>query len=296
MPGYGSSTARHVVSDYSLESLVSGMSALLSATGRSAGIWVGHDWGAGVTSAFATQHPSAVKALINIAIPHRSIELGWAGFLPQISREIYPDAVQYEFGQWDYMKNYEENFEKTVKWYDSDVAGFCKALYQKTSPPASRVAPTATVRRDGGRLGGAPRPPTVEEVKGEPFLPPEVFESFSMDMQKTGFWPASAYYLNHERNAEYNGKAPSGGRLTQPVLFVHAAWDTICDTKASRLAEPMREVCSNLTEVTIEVGHFAMMERPVETNAALARFIVEELPSEWPGFWDSGYTKKKTAM
>ena len=55
------------------------------------------------------------------------------------------------------------------------------------------------------------------------------------------------------------------------------------------LFEPMREVCSNLTEVTIDSGHYVSHE---EFNAALIRFIVEKVPTEWPGFWDSGYTKK----
>ena len=296
MPGYGASTARRVVEDYSLEALVEGMMALLADTGRDAAVWVGHDWGAGVTSAVATQHPEAVKALVNMCVPHHTLELGWAGFLPLVNRELYP-ADAYEYGQWDYMRYYEEDFEKAIAWYDQDVAGLCRTFYQKrASAPPNRMAPTATVRKDGGRFGGIPMPPSVDMVPGPVTLPAEAFESFTKDMQKTGFWPGSAYYLHHERNAQYNGKAPSGGRLKQPVLFVHATWDTICDTKTSRLPEPMREVCSNLTEVTIESGHFVPMEKPAETNAALARFIVQELPSEWPGYWDSGYVQRKVSV
>ena len=294
MPGYGASTARRKVEDYCLEALVDGMMALLVDTGRDAAIWVGHDWGAGVTAAFATQHPEAVKALVNICVPHRTLELGWAGFLPLVNRSIYP-ADKYEFGQWDYMKNYEENFEKTIAWYEQDVAGLCKAIYQPSTAPSSRVGPLSTVRKDGGWFGGMPKPPSVD-MTGPPILPAEAFESFVKDMQKTGFWPGSAYYLNHERNAQYNGKAPSGGRLKQPVLFVHGTWDTTCDTKTSRLAEPMRGVWSNLTEVTVETGHWVPMEKPAELNAALARFVVEELPGEWPGFWESGYTKRKSVL
>ena len=281
MPGYGKSTARRVIEDYSQEALVEGMMALLTDTGRDAAIWVGHDWGAGVTSSVATQHPEAVKALVNICVPHRTLELGWDGFLPLVDREIYP-ADEYEFGQWDYMKNYEEDFEKTIEWFDQDVAGFCKALMQMTAPPANRVSALATVRKSGW-MGGMPKPPSVD-MTGPPILPAETFDSFVEDMQKTGFWSGSAYYLNHKRNAEYNGKAPSGGRLKQPVLFIHATWDLVCETKTSRLAEPMREVCSNLTEVTVEAGHRVQHEKPGEVNAALHSFIKKELPSELPRF------------
>ncbi|KAI8631470.1 putative epoxide hydrolase [Xylariaceae sp. FL1651] len=288
MPGYGKSTARRVADDYCQEAIVEGMMTLLADTGRDAAVWVGHDWGAGVTSSVATQHPEAVKALVNVVVPFRTIELGWEGFLPLVDREMYP-TDKYEFGQWDYMKNYEENFEQTVEWFDRNAAGFCTAILQRsTGPPPNRLAFTAMVRKTGweGLL-----PP--DAPMGTPTLQRDAFNSFVADMEKTGFWPGSAYYLQHKRNAEYNNSAPSGGKLTQPVLFIHAAWDLVCETKTSRLAEPMRRACSNLTEVTVEAGHFPHIEKPGEVNAALCRFLVEELPNEWPGFWDTGYVKRK---
>lgn len=290
MPGYGNSTARRVVEDYCLEKLTQGMMALLSDTGRDAAVWVGHDWGAGVTSSVAAQYPEAVKALVNICVPYNTIERGWEGLLPTVNREIYP-ADDYEFGQWDYMKKYEEDFDETVEWMDQDIAGFCKAITQISDQPPNRIAPVSTVRKSGW-FNGMPKPPSVDET-GPSALSPEIFDIFVQGMQKTGFWPGSAYYNNHKRNAEYNRKAPRGGRLTQPVMFMHAAWDVICDTKTSRFPEPMREVCSNLTEITMEAGHWVQFEKPGEVTAALCRFIIEELPTEWPGFWDSRYTKKK---
>ncbi|KAJ2990147.1 hypothetical protein NUW58_g3100 [Xylaria curta] len=288
MPGYGGSSTRRVIEDYSQEAIVEGMMALLADTGRDAAIWVGHDWGSGVTSSVAIQHPETVKALATIAVPYHTIELGWKGFLPLVDRDLYP-ADKYEFGQWDYMKHYEESFEKAVEWFESDVPGFCKAILQRASQPTGRFSTlSATVRANNGWMG-IPKPPPVEAT-GPASLPPDVYDSFVADMQKTGFWAASAYYMNHERNAKYNG---DGRKLTQPVLFIHAAWDLIVETKTSRLAEHMRQSVSNLTEATVEAGHFAQWEKPGEVNAALFRFIVEELPSEWPGFWNQGYTKRK---
>lgn len=291
MPGYGLSTARRVADDYCQEALVEGMMALLADTGRKAAVWVGHDWGSGVTSSVAIQHPETVKALVSMCVPYSTIELGWNAFLPLVNREIYP-ADQYEFGQWDYMKHYEEDFEKVVEWFDSDIVGFCKALTPKSPARPDRSAPVmmATTRKNGW-FGGLPKPPSVE-MTGPSILDDEVYESFTKDMQRTGLWGGSAYYLHHKRNAEYNGGRER--KLKQPALFVHATWDTVCDTKGSRLVEPMREACLNLTEVTIDAGHFAQFEKPREVNAALLRFIVEELPSEWPGSLNSEYTKTKS--
>ncbi|KAJ5759687.1 hypothetical protein N7520_006843 [Penicillium odoratum] len=291
MPGYGHSTARRVADDYCLEAIMEGMVALLADTGRKAAIWVGHDWGSIVASTVAIQHPQTVKALVNMCVPYSTIELGWDQFLPLVNREIYP-ADEYEMGQWDYMKMYEENFEKSIDWFDSDIAGFCTAMLQKPGPRPDRYAPDRFSKvRKIGWFNGLPKPPSVEQL-GPPVLLADVADSFIKDMQKTGFWPGSAYYLHHKRNAEYNGKKER--KLTQPVMFIHGLWDLVLDTKSSRLIEPMRENCSNLTEVTIDAAHFVSFEKPAEVNAALFRFILNSLPSEWPGFWNSGYTQNKS--
>lgn len=285
MPGYGQSTARRVVEDYSQEALVEGMMALLADTGRDAAVWVGHDWGAGVTSSVAAQHPNAVKALVNMCVPYHTIELGWDGFLPLVNRDLYA-ADEYPYGQWDYMRNWEVNFDKAVEWFEQDPAGVCSVALQKSSAPPTRFSNFATVQKVGW-FGGLPKPPSVDQL-GPPLLPEREFNIFVKDMQRTGFWSGSAYYSNHKRNAAYNSKAPDGGKLKQPVLFIQAEWDTVCDTKTSALASPMRSVCSNLTEVSIETGHWVPIERPEEVNAALVKFILEKLPSEWPGYTASG--------
>ncbi len=66
--------------------------------------------------------------------------------------------------------------------------------------------------------------------------------------------------------------AAGSARLTLPVLFLHAAWDTICDTRHSRLADPMRADCADLTEWPVGGGHERMLERPEQVNAALERW------------------------
>ncbi|KAL4863366.1 Alpha/Beta hydrolase protein [Aspergillus spectabilis] len=219
MPGYGQSTARRIASDYSQEAVVEGMMALLAHTGQRAAIWVGHDWGAGVTSSVATQNPDRVRALINLCVPYRTIELGWAGFLPLVDRQRYP-VEEYEYGQWDYMKNFEDDFENTVHWFEKDIPGFCKAAMQRTQPPPpDRVEPMMSRVRQVGWMGGLEKPPGVE-MTGDPIAPAAVFDAFVHDMQAPGVWPGAAYYLSHGKNAEYNGTHQES--LTLPVLFIHA--------------------------------------------------------------------------
>jgi pimeloyl-ACP methyl ester carboxylesterase len=87
--------------------------------------------------------------------------------------------------------------------------------------------------------------------------------------------------MNHARNIAYAETAPDRGRLSMPVLFLHGAYDYTCETIDSRLAEPMRAHCADLTEVVVESGHWMAQENPVAVNAALARFLAVKLPSVW---------------
>ncbi len=89
--------------------------------------------------------------------------------------------------------------------------------------------------------------------------------------------------MNHARNVAYARKARGGGKLGLPVLFLHGAYDTVCETMTSRLAEPMREACANLTEVVVRSGHWMAQEQPVAVNQALAAFFARQVPEFWSG-------------
>ncbi|KAJ8119385.1 hypothetical protein ONZ43_g3653 [Nemania bipapillata] len=296
MPGWGKSTSRRVASDYAQEAIVEGMMALLAAQECSAAIWVGHDWGAAVASSLAAQHPTVVQALVLLCIPYKSIELGLDHLVSLVDRTVYPED-EYPFGSWDYMAYYEESFEKAVAEWDANITALSKILF---APPeegrsvtdALKPAFTANLRKKGGLIGKSPYPPT--ETLPDPVLEAEIFDAYIKATEKTGFWPGTAYYLNHKANAAYNSKAPNGGRLgkDKPVLFIHARFDFVSPT-FTRLSEPMREACDNLTEVTIQAGHFLTFERPEDVNAAMARFLVEQGKECWPGYADLEYRKTK---
>ena len=99
------------------------------------------------------------------------------------------------------------------------------------------------------------------------------FEALVSAFEATGFGGADAWYMNDAANLAYAAEAPRFGHLTLPALFLHAEYDIVCDTVRSRLADPMREDCSNLTEATITGGHELTLERPNEVNAAMAAWI-----------------------
>ncbi|MEO8299838.1 MAG: hypothetical protein ABI574_18745, partial [Burkholderiales bacterium] len=50
----------------------------------------------------------------------------------------------------------------------------------------------------------------------------------------------------------------------------------------SRLADPMKALCSRLTTDVISSGHWMAQEKPAEVNALLARWLATEVPQAWP--------------
>jgi pimeloyl-ACP methyl ester carboxylesterase len=101
------------------------------------------------------------------------------------------------------------------------------------------------------------------------------FEHVVAAFERTGFSGANAWYLNDALNEAYAAEAKSFGVLATPALFLHAASDSTCDTIRTRLAEPMRRDCLDLSEVTIDAGHELMRERPNETNRAIEAWLSE---------------------
>nr|POE78481.1 epoxide hydrolase a [Quercus suber] len=283
MPGYGKSTSNKVYSDYSQESIIQGVLALLADTGRQDAVWVAHDWGAVV--------------LVAIGVPYRSVELGLDEVRQYVNREKYPED-EYPYGQWSYQIFYEQHFAEATAWFDEDAPAALRMLFLKTSLSAvEKPSPLASVAQDGGWKGGSPRPPPKSEIPSGRCsldgLPQDIVREFEDDMTRTGFFGANAYYMNHAANRKYILDNTVNEVLEIPVLFVAARYEAVCDTINTRIAEPMERLCKDLTFTYIDAGHWVLLEKPEETNAAIARWLVEKMPTYWPGYWSNVFAGNK---
>ena len=150
------------------------------------------------------------------------------------------------------------------------------ALY-RASPLAVAGTPAfaAELRGQGGWFGASGRAPA--RPRDETVLSRADFDELVAAFRSTGFSGADAWYMNDAANLAYAAEAPDFGRLTLPALFLHAEHDVVCDTVRSRLAEPMREDCADLTEITIDGGHMLMLERPEAVNRAIAAWCAGRL-------------------
>ncbi|MGH7375648.1 MAG: alpha/beta fold hydrolase [Candidatus Rokuibacteriota bacterium] len=280
MRGYGRSSVYPRHEDYALEHIVKDMIELLDALGREKAVWVGHDWGSPVVWSLASHHPDRCFGVANLCVPYLAKGFAPKMLVPLVDRSVYPEA-QYPVGQWDYMLFYEESFDKARAAFDADVRNTVRALFRKGSASGKgKPSRTAQIRRDGGWFGGTGRAPDVP--MDTDVLTEEDFHKYAAALESNGFFGPDSWYMNAERNLQYATKAANGGKLLLPVLFLHGEYDYTCETVTSRLADPMRGDCRNLTEVIVPSGHWMAQEKPRAVNAALAKWLAVQLPEIWP--------------
>ena len=279
MRGYGRSSvyARH--KDYTQEEIVADMIALLDSLGAEKAVWVGHDWGAPVVWSLAQQHPERCHGVATLCVPY--IPQGFApeAIIPLADRSVYPED-QFPAAQWDYMMFYRENFAAAHQAFEADVGASVRAMFRAGGPAGKgQPAMTAYVRANGGWFGPGQAAPNIP--RDETVLTEADEHAYTAALTRNGFFGPDSWYMNGEANRAYAARAGDRARLEMPALFLHAAYDTVCETLDSRLAEPMRAHCADLTEAVVESGHWMAQEKPVQVNAALAQWLAGKLPGVW---------------
>jgi len=278
MRGYGRSRVHSRHEDYAQEHLVQDMIELLHSLGRKKAVWVGHDWGSPVAWNIASHHPEHTEAVASLCVPYYTIDRGLEHTLTLVDRKLYP-ADEFPYGQWDYMRYYEESFAEAIAPMDADVEKFLRIAFRKGNPEGEgQRAITSYARRGHGMLGGPlPDLPRDPDVVSE-----EDLSVYVSALRRNGFYGPSSWYMNHPANAAYGKTAKQDGYLEMPALFLNARYDYVCEATHSRLAEPMRARCRNLTEVTIRSGHWMAQEKPLEVNAELVKWLATGVPAVWP--------------
>ena len=274
MRGYGYSSIYHNHSDYCQQEIVFDMLELLESLQAQKAIWVGHDWGAPVAWNIARHHPEKCVGVASLCIPYATLEQGLDFMISLVNRDVYP-IDEFPAGQWEYMRFYEENFADATKPMDANPRNMLQAMFRKGSADGMGTpSGTAMVRRDGGWFGGldeAPVVPRDDDVISEAEL-----DIFSQALSRNGLFGPNSWYMNHEANAKYHQRPNNSDHLAMPALFLAGHFDYTCESITSRLTEPMRQKCKNLTEATIDSGHWMAQEKPQAVNRELARWIFNQ--------------------
>jgi len=280
MRGYGRSSVYTRQADYAQEPIVADMLELLDALGADRAIWVGHDWGAVVVWSIAQHHADRCHGVANLCVPYLPDAFTPDNVIPLANRAIYP-VQQFPAAQWDYQLFYQESFSAATAAFDANVRAAVKLLFRSGNPAGhGQPALTASIRARGGWFGPNAAAPDVP--RDAAVLTEEDENSYSAALERNGFFGPDSYYVNGSANVLFAAQAKAHWQLTMPTLFVHATYDSICETIDSQLAAPMRAHCSNLTEAIVNSGHWMAQEQPVRVNAALIKWLSVQLPSLWP--------------
>lgn len=277
MRGYGRSRVHPHQSDYAVAEIVADMIELLDTLGATKAVWVGHDWGSAVVWALAQQHPERCHGIASLCVPYLPEGLSVESALPYANRDIYP-ADRFPAAQWDYMLFYRENFAAAHQAFDADPRAFVRLAFRASDATSvGQPSMTSMVRAQGGWFGPGASAPLMP--RDEAVLTQADEDAYTEALTRNGFFGPDSWYMNASANLAYAEQARANWRLTMPVLFIHARYDNVCETMVSRLAEPMRAHCRDLTEAIVDSGHWMAQERPVAVNAALARWCVDKLDS-----------------
>ncbi|WP_081889671.1 alpha/beta fold hydrolase [Caballeronia sordidicola] len=271
MRGYGGSSVPAASEAYALNEIVHDMVELHDHLGARPAIWVGHDWGSPVAGALAAHHGARSRGVVLISVPYFPEGFALPNLVPLIDRQLYP-ADQYPDGQWDYFRFYLTHFSQTVSDFEADTPATLASLYRRGNPASVRqVSPSALITKNGGRYGSAHRAPATPP---DPALwTPTDFNALVDAFDVSGFRSVNAWYLNDTANIAYARTALDGGQLRQPVLFVNGDWDAICDINRSRLGEPMRTACVDLSVTNLPAGHWLPLERKAELVQAIRSWL-----------------------
>lgn len=272
MRGYGGSSVPTTPSAYTVREISTDMVELHDAVGGTPAVWVGHDWGAPIVWAMASNHPTRCRGIVNMSIPYLARGFALPHLVATVDRNLYP-IDRYPVGQWDYWLYYREQFGLAQRDFEANATDTIAALFRSGDPKAiDAPAFTANLREKGGWFGQAHRAPSMSP--DPQLLTPQELKIYASAFEKTGFAAANAWYLNDAANIAFAGEAANFGRLDMPVLYVHCENDAVCETfRNHKISDPMRSDCTDLCEVKVASGHFPMLERRDEVNSAMSNWL-----------------------
>lgn len=274
MRGYGGSSVPVSPEAYAMREIVADMVELHDALGGQPAIWVGHDWGSGVVWQIAVSEPSRCRGVVSLNVPYLPDGIGLESLIPLVDREVYP-VDRYPLGQWDYMQFQVDDPVKSAEQLNANVAAFTALGFRHASADVlGKPNAFANIRAQGGWFGPAGPPPAMPPDPA--ILSVEDYETMVQSFAATGFEGPNSWYRNEQANREFAAQFPDRTRLTMPVLFLGAEWDTLLDTARTPLAEQMRAACTNLTEVNFEAGHWLAQEKSHEVSAAIDQWLVSK--------------------
>jgi soluble epoxide hydrolase / lipid-phosphate phosphatase len=219
-------------------------------------------------------------AIVSLCVPYRTIELGVQQLIALANRDVYPES-EYPNAQWDYMIAYEQMPDVITNQFAAASDKVTKLMFSKANPANwQKPALTASVMTRGSWFGKE-----ASEVPDIPLeytvLDQELYDALKESLgREKGWWCATAYYRNHEKNREEHQLEKlkvKEGKLEMPVLHVDARYDIVCSAETHPgMVREMKERCADLRIEVVEAGHWVNLEKADEVNALMEGWLKEK--------------------
>lgn len=241
--GYGHSSHPEEVIAYDIKHLTGDLVGLLQHYGYQDATFIGHDWGAMVTWWMTLLHPKCVKKIIALAVPYQVRgEKPWIEWMEDI------------FGADHYLVHFNRQPGVADDILEKNTHQFLRNIFRKN---VSQIIP-----EPGMAIINLAK---ALEPKGEPIMSEKELSIFVTSFESSGFTGSINWYRNLDRN--WNLLAEVDPIIQQPTLMIYGNQDMIPKLKGLSAFVP------NVTEVSLDCGHWIQQEKPEETNQVILNWL-----------------------
>jgi epoxide hydrolase A/B len=258
--GYGGSSAPDTIERYTLRELAGDVAAVAGALSDEPIVLFGHDWGAPIAWHAAIRHPSLVRAVAGLSVPHTP-PMGFS--LLDLFDQLYAD-------RFFYMLHFQEPGVIEAE-FGADLRAALKKVYFAGSGDAPPRSLLPDAPRGSAMLTLLPEPPEGPLS----FLSDDDLDVYASTFQRTGLTGA----FNRYRALAFEVDASAdivGATVDQPSCFIAGALDLVRTMipGVDSFADP-GSGCTDFRGSTIVdgAGHWIQQEAPAEVNAALTEFL-----------------------
>ena len=259
--GYGGTDRPESIEAYDMDQLNKDVVGLIDALGEKQAILIGHDWGAPIVWTTAIRHPTRVRAVAGLSVPH--LGRGEKSTIAAL-KEIYAGRFFYQL--------YFQEPGVAEKELEADIPASIRKIYFAGSGDAAAVGGGMISGNDPDRklLDGLIDPDPLPA-----WLTAEDVAYYAEQFKRTGFRGPLNRYRCQDRDHALMPEL-STKKIEQPALFIAGTRDPVLSfVPGVRLSDLMDPWYTDLRgKVLIEgAGHWVQQERPAEVNAALIPFL-----------------------
>lgn len=254
--GFGTSShPGDVESSGTMADLVGDLVCVLEDANVDSAICLGHDWGAQVCWEAARMRPEVIEAVAAAVVPY----IHAAGpFTPT-------SALVEQLPRLAYQLYFQDKTDAAVKELDKDVRRTLRAVYRSVDspPPEKFLTSTDYFLEDYG-----------DEIEPIPFMTDEEEDYLVQQYSIQGFKNTLQFYTYGNRYAAWKFAHFQGNyTLPQPALAIYPTLDPVADWKTVEKLLHSDQFIPKLAVETLPAAHWVQLEKPVEFNAILRKWL-----------------------